>query len=176
MSSDSIEEEERIANERLGDPDAEFIHGSIRELSGLHNSIVALDRTATVADAVHMMIQNRKGVILIVDNDKLIGLFSERDVLTRVVAQRLAPAETSIVDVMTADPECLNFDDEIVFALNKMTVGGFRHVPVLDEDGSPAAVVSMRDVVEHIVSYYSNEVFNLPATPDARVSSKREGA
>ena len=79
------------------------------------------------------------------------------------------PAETPIVDVMTPDPECLCFDDEIVFALNKMTVGGFRHVPILDEDGVPTAVVSMRDVVDHIVSYYSDEVFNLPATPGARV-------
>ncbi|MCP4783643.1 MAG: CBS domain-containing protein [Fuerstiella sp.] len=176
MSSDGIEEEERIANERLNDPDAEFIHGSIRELSGLHDTIVALDRSATVGDAVQTMIQNRLGVILIVEDNKLIGLFSERDVLTRVVAQERVPAVTPIVDVMTPDPECLHFDDEIVFALNKMTVGGFRHVPILDDDGAPIAVVSMRDVVDHIVSYYSNEVFNIPATPDARVSSRREGA
>ncbi len=176
MSSDGIEEEERIANERLNDPDAEFIHGSIRELSGLHDTIVALDRSATVGDAVQTMIQNRLGVILIVEDNKLIGLFSERDVLTRVVAQERVPAVTPIVDVMTPDLECLHFDDEIVFALNKMTVGGFRHVPILDDDGAPIAVVSMRDVVDHIVSYYSNEVFNIPATPDARVSSRREGA
>lgn len=122
------------------------------------------------------MIQNRMGAILIVDDNKLVGLFSERDVLTRVVAQGRIPAETPIVDVMTPDPECLCFDDEIVFALNKMTVGGFRHVPILDEDGAPTAVVSMRDVVDHIVSYYSNEVYNLPATPESRVSSTREGA
>ncbi|MEO2016125.1 MAG: CBS domain-containing protein [Fuerstiella sp.] len=176
MSSDGIEEEERIANERMSDPDAEIVHGSIRQLSGLHHTIVALDRSATVDDAVKTMIQHRMGAILIVEDNKLIGLFSERDVLTRVVAQGLVPTDTSIVDVMTADPECLLFDDEIVFALNKMTVGGFRHVPILDEDGVPVAVVSMRDVVDHIVSYYSDEVYNIPATPDARVSSQREGA
>ncbi|MDG1897449.1 MAG: CBS domain-containing protein [Fuerstiella sp.] len=176
MCSDGIDEEERIPNERLSDPDAEIIHGAIRQLSGLHDSIVALDPTATVDDAVQTMIQNRMGAILIVDDNKLVGLFSERDVLTRVVAQGRIPAETPIVDVMTPDPECLCFDDEIVFALNKMTVGGFRHVPILDEDGAPTAVVSMRDVVDHIVSYYSNEVYNLPATPESRVSSTREGA
>ena len=175
MSSDNIDEEERIANEQLAQA-TEIIRGTIRELSGLNEAVVSLDRSATVADAVNAMIENRMGALLIVEDGKLYGLFSERDVLTRVVAQGRVPAETPITDVMTPDPECLSFDDEIVFALNKMTVGGFRHIPILDNDGTAIAVVSMRDVVAHIVSYYPDEVFNLPSDPDSGLSSQREGA
>lgn len=175
MSSDSIDEEERIANEQQAQ-DTKMVRGTIRELSGLNKRVVSLDRSATVADAVNAMIQNHMGALLIIEDGRLYGLFTERDVLTRVVAQGRVPAETSIRDVMTPDPECLSFDDEIVFALNKMTVGGFRHIPILDKHGTAVAVVSMRDVVAHIVSYYSAEVFNLPSNPDAGLSSEREGA
>ena len=175
MSSDSINEEERVAIEQQTQT-AEIIRGSIRELYGLNDRVVAIHRSATVADAVDAMIQNRMGALLIMEDGKLYGMFSERDVLTRVVAQGRVPADTRISDVMTPDPECLSFDDEIVFALNKMTVGGFRHIPILDKYGTAVAVVSMRDVVAHIVSYYSAEVFNLPSNPDAGLSSEREGA
>ena len=176
MSYDGIDEEERIGNERQREPAADIIQGSIRNLAGLNEHVFSLVRTATVADAVTAMIQERVGAVLIVEEGQLFGLFTERDVLTRVVAAGLIPSETPLVDVMTSKPECLSFDDEMVFALNKMTVGGFRHIPILDAQGAPTAVVSMRDVVEHIVSYFSTEVFNLPGHPEGSFTSKREGA
>ncbi|MEQ9408520.1 MAG: CBS domain-containing protein [Fuerstiella sp.] len=176
MSSDSIDEEARISEERLSDQAAEIICGSIRELAGLKPTVIALPRSATVADAVDAMIENKMGAVLIVEDGQLFGLFTERDILTRVVAAERVPSQTPITEVMTTSPECLSFDDEIVFALNRMTVGGFRHVPILDENGVPTTVVSMRDVVEHIVSFYSNEVFNLPSSPGEGAFSHREGA
>ena len=180
MSIDGIEEEERIAQERIARAQADeqttaIIGGSIQELA-LSDKIVALESTATVADAVKAMIDNRLGAVLIVENDRLLGLFTERDVLTRVVAHGLTTSDTLVAEVMTRDPECLSCEDGIVFALNKMTVGGFRHIPILDDTGAPASVLSMRDVVEHIVSFYSDEVFNLPGKPGDGLTSRREGA
>ena len=175
MANDGIDEEERIAQEQMNDHAAEIIRGSIREL-GLNREIISLDPTASVSDAVAKMISNRLGAVLVVEDGKLLGLFTERDVLTRVAAVSGSESDTPISNVMTSDPECLSFDDGIVFALNKMTVGGFRHIPILNDEGSPAAVLSMRDVVEHIVSFYSDEVFNLPDTPEDIRPSKREGA
>lgn len=175
MSNDIIKEEERVAAEQQVET-AEIIRGTIREVCGLSERVVALDRSATVADAVKAMIQNRIGTLLIVEDGKLYGMFSERDVLTRVAAQGRVPEETPIVDVMTHAPECLSFDDEIVFALNKMVVGGFRHIPLLDRNGTPIAVVSMRDVMAHIVSFYPSEIFNLPPEPSVGRAGQREGA
>jgi CBS domain-containing protein len=175
MSSDIIKEEERVANEQQVET-AEIIRGTIRELCGVSGEVISLNRSATVADAVSAMIQNHIGTVLIMEDGKLYGMFSERDVLTRVAAQGRVPAETAIVEVMTHAPECLSFDDEIVFALNKMVVGGFRHVPILDRNGTPVAVVSMRDVMAHIVSFYPSEVFNLPPEPAVGRTGQREGA
>ena len=175
MSSDNIEEEERIADEQHAQA-IQIIHGTIRDLSGLKRNVVSLEPSASVEDAVNAMIEHRMGSVLIVEDGKLQGLFSERDVLTRIVAQGRVPAETPISEVMTSDLECLSFDDEIVFALNKMTVGGYRHIPILDKDGTATAVISMRDVVEYIVSYCSSEVYNLPSDPADVFTSKREGA
>ena len=62
---------------------------------------------------------------------------SEWDVLLKVVAQGLDNATVAVSDVTTPDPECLQHDDEIVYAMNKMAVGGYRHVPVLKDDGAP---------------------------------------
>lgn len=176
MTSDSINEEARIGDERLLEQAAEIIQGCIGELTGTGQHVVALDASATVCDAVRSMIENRVGVVLIVDGERLAGLFSERDVLTRVIAHHLNPVETPVTDVMTESPECLSADAEIVYALNRMTVGGFRHIPIVDNEGRPQAVLSMRDVVQHIVSFYPNEIFNLPANPDANISRQREGA
>ncbi|MEO1984672.1 MAG: CBS domain-containing protein [Fuerstiella sp.] len=174
MSNDNIEEEERIANEQYAQA-TEIIRGTIRELPELRERTVSLGRTGTVADALNLMVEHRTGAVLIMEDGKLYGLFTERDVITRIFAQGRAPADTTITDAMTLDPECLSYEHEIVFALNKMTVGGFRHVPILNDDGVPVAVLSMRHLVEHIVSYYSDEVYNLPPSEDGFTSS-REGA
>ena len=94
MSYDGIDEEERIGNERQREPAADIIQGSIRNLAGLNEHVFSLVRTATVADAVTAMIQERVGAVLIVEEGQLFGLFTERDVLTRVVAAGLIPSET----------------------------------------------------------------------------------
>lgn len=176
MTTDSINEETRIGDERLNDQMAEIISGSIAELAVIGNRVVSLQKSASVADAVAAMIEHRVGAVLVVENETLVGLFSERDVLTRVVAQGRTPAETPLSEVMTENPQSLTFDEEIVFALNRMTVGGFRHIPIVDGARVPQAMLSMRDVVQHIVSFYPNEVFNLPCTPDGNISRQREGA
>ena len=76
---------------------------------------------------------------------------------------------------MTPEPEVLAVGETVAYALNKMSVGGFRHVPVVDHKGHPAFVVSVRDIVEFLVEAFPRQVLNLPA--ERAVSQKsREGA
>ena len=150
------------------------LQGSLRRLDSLP-SVISLAPTATAGEAVTEMINNRVGCVLVTEDSKLVGLFSERDVLTRLVAKGLNPAKVVLQDVMTSDPECLTRDSKLAFVLNKMTVGGFRHIPIVDDQSNPEAVVSMRDVVEYVVSFYANLVFNLPDSERGKPSS-REGA
>ncbi len=95
--------------------------------------------------------------------------------LFRVVDRGRNPATLPLAEVMTPDPEALSVRSTVAYALNKMCVGGFRHVPVVDEEHRPAFVVSVRDVEELLVEAFPREVLNLPV--EGKKSQKaREGA
>ena len=116
------------------------------------------------------------GAFLVIENEKLAGVFSERDVLTKAVADNIDLESTTVSELMTSDPETLSQDHELALCIaEKMAVGGYRHVPLLDDSGKPVSVVSMRDIVDFIVSLYQKQVLNLP-DPDAPNSGSREGA
>src|SRR5262249_755159 len=97
---------------------------------------VCLRETVTVQDAVDPVVARRQAGVLIVDAaDQIIGIFTERDVLRRVVGQGLDPRRTSIGQVMTRDPQALRLRDRVAHALHSMSVEGYRTVPVVDEAG-----------------------------------------
>ena len=129
-----------------------------------------------VSDAIQSMVEQRVGIVMIVDDGRLAGVFSERDVLVKVAAADINVSTTPVADLMTKNPQTLRPHDELVYALNQMSVGGFRHVPIVDDDNRPVAVVSMRDIVEYIVSLYPDEVLKIPPSPDQSISQTREGA
>lgn len=106
---------------------------------------------------------------------KISGIFSERDILNKIVGFRLDLDTEPVQKYMTPNPECLHFEDSIAFALNKMTAGGFRHVPIVNNDLKTVAVVSMTDIINHLGEFYFNEVFNLPPKP-LRRQNEVEGA
>ncbi|MDB5107477.1 MAG: domain containing protein, partial [Candidatus Binatus sp.] len=83
---------------------------------------------------------------------------------------------TPISTCMTRDPFTLPADANVAFALNKMVLEGFRHIPLVDENGRPIAVVSMRNVIEYLGEVYSREMVTIPPLPNQGPSGKREGA
>lgn len=134
----------------------------------------------TVTDAMRAMQRERRGCVLITTDGtsktRLAGIFTERDVLYRVVDRGRNPADLPLGEVMTEDPEAVPAGASIAWVLNKMAIGGFRHVPVVDDMGAPAFVVSVRDVVEFLVDFFPSDVLNLPPEYGPPRSSKREGA
>ena len=140
---------------------------------------VVFPAEATVTDAVRAMQREHRGCVLITDDgtlrSKLTGIFTERDVLFRIVDRGRNPATLPLGQVMTADPEVLPLRSTLAYALNKMSLGGFRHVPVVDDEHRPRFVVAVRDVVEFLVAAFPSEVLNLP--PESSPSPRsREGA
>lgn len=99
-----------------------------------------------VSEAARWMQGRRVGAILVVDGDRLVGIFTERDALFRVVAEKRDPATTLLSDVMTANPTTIGPRDSFPTALQIMHAGRFRHVPVV-EDGKPVGIVSSRDAM-----------------------------
>ncbi len=141
---------------------------------------ITLSPTATVTEAIRAMQRDHRGCVLVTDdgteNSKLTGIFTERDVLFRIVDRGRNPAALPIGEVMTADPETLSVRASVAYVLNKMSVGGFRHVPVVDDEHRPACVVSVRDVVSFLVAAFPREIQNLPTEHEVTPPRTREGA
>jgi len=178
MDEQIILEEESIASERaleaaqLG---AAISKRPIRKLPTLRPP-VCVSPSTSIADAVAAMNESRTGCVLVTEAERLVGVFTERDVLTKIVARPVDITATPVSQVMTPDPECLTLDDGISFALNMMSVGGFRHIPLIDTAGRPTGVVAMRDIVDFIVDLFPSEVLNLPPSPAHGIAREREGA
>ena len=134
----------------------------------------------SATDAMRAMQEQKRGCALITQDGtasgKLLGIFTERDVLFRIVDRGRNPTSLPLTEVMTRDPEAVPADASIAWVLNKMAVGGFRHVPVIDENGCPSGVVAVRDVVQFLVEFFPSEVLNLPPDYSAGHFKNREGA
>jgi len=109
-------------------------------------TLVTAPADATVADAARLMQRHRVGALLVVEGERLTGIFTERDALFRVIAEGRDPQATLIGEVMTRDPQTIAADRPFGHALHLMFEGGFRHVPVI-ENGQPVGVVSSRDAL-----------------------------
>jgi CBS domain-containing protein len=117
------------------------IHEVIRE-----QKPVTVSKTASVREAAKLMAKESVGALLVVESDRLIGIFTERDALFRVLARGLDPDRTSIAEVMTSKLLTIPPDRPLGHALHMMFEGGFRHVPVVQE-GKPVGIVSARDAL-----------------------------
>jgi CBS domain-containing protein len=130
---------------------------------------------ATLAETVNRMQEGLRGCALVIDAGRLVGIFTERDVLMRVVGRPIDLERTAIRNYMTANPVTLPSDSSVAFALNRMLIEGFRHIPLVDEHGRPTGVVSMRLLIEYLSDFFNRDLLNLPPEPRASFRS-REGA
>jgi CBS domain-containing protein len=107
------------------------------------------DASEDVARVVARMHLEGIDCLLVTEGGRLAGIFTDRDALLKLAGRGLEHGP--IRDLMTTDPVVLRHDDTIAVAINKMAVGGFRHVPIV-EGGRPIAVVSARDIFRHIAT------------------------
>ena len=100
----------------------------------------------TVLAATQRMVENGVGALLIMDGERLVGIFTERDVLRRVVAEERLPSEVRVGDVMSGDVACCTRDTSIDEVENLMRQQRIRHIPVVDEIGTVTGILSIGDV------------------------------
>jgi CBS domain-containing protein len=102
---------------------------------------------STVSNAAQLMAKRNAGAVLVVANDRLLGIFTERDVVFRVIAKGLDAKTTLLIDVMTAAPKTLDPGAAYGHALVLMQENSFRHVPVV-ENGRPIGIISARNAMD----------------------------
>ncbi len=134
----------------------------------------SIDASQTVADAVAAMREENIGCLLITDAGRVAGLFTERDLLTRVLSLG-RPLDTPIRMCMTPNPVSVSPKDSVRTAVRRMQKGGYRHLPVVDEENRPVGILSARRVVHYLVEHFPGLVFNLPPQPD-RYPESPDGA
>ncbi len=140
--------------------------------------LFVVQRNATVTEAVRMMATHNVGIVNVLDGDRLVGVFSERDVVRRVVDRGLDPARTSVGDVMTADLVVADADEDYQSAMRKMDQANIRHLPVVSEGGL-LSMISIRDLMRvdiqdkgEEIRYLHQYLYQVP--PD--VAARRPGS
>jgi CBS domain-containing protein len=110
------------------------------------SNVLCIRPEATVLEATQVMNRHKIGCLVVMSGSDVVGIFTERDVLRRIVAAELPPAETSVWDVMTQDLSTTHPDAEIDDIRVTMMDQRIRHMPVCDHDGSLQGIISLGDV------------------------------
>jgi len=154
---------------RLGEA---ILNSPIRTLKP--KEAVSVPASASIADAIRVMLDRGIGAVLVTgDGGAVAGIFTERDVMRRVTLSGVDHARP-VREVMTPDPDTLGPEDGVAFALNRMVVQGYRHIPIVVAD-APVGILSVRDVVAHVVSLMPARVLNLPPEPGLEARSPHGG-
>ncbi|MCC6275209.1 MAG: CBS domain-containing protein [Leptospiraceae bacterium] len=134
---------------------------------------VVVSKGTMLTECIQMMKERRTGACLVVENNKLCGIFTERDVLKKVHLNRVSLKE-SVDSFMTANPKTLPKNTALGKAIQELIQGGFRHLPVVDDNNRPIGMVFVRGIVDYIAEHFPNEVYNLP--PEMQTFTSQEGA
>lgn len=126
-----------------------------------YRRLVAVAHEATVGDALRKMQAEKVGCCLVVEGDELVGIFTERNLVVRVLEPGL-PLDTPIAECMTLDPEVVSADAPIRTLFTCLHRGGFRHAPVVDEDGHAVGTTSVKRAVRFLGSILPGVVQNAP--------------
>lgn len=94
-----------------------------------------------------------RGALLVTENSELVGIITERDLIRRIVSPNKDINKTSLSQVMTNQPETLTKEDPIVFALNLMHLGRYRHVPLVNDENVPVGIITSKNIAQYISQF-----------------------
>src|SRR5580658_11089003 len=125
--------------------------------------VVAVPKSATVLEAIQAMVERNVGATVVVEEGRLLGIFTERDVVTRVVSKRLDPETTRVDSVMTTAVKTVREDADRSSILQLMNTNHIRHLPVVDAEGRVVHILSMRHLLRAEVHDLQQTVWELVA-------------
>jgi CBS domain-containing protein len=125
--------------------------------------VVSVSKEATVMDAVRAMVERNVGATVVLDGGRLVGVFTERDVVTRVVLKNRSPEATPVAEVMTTSVLTVREDTDRSSVLRLMSENHIRHLPVVDAEGRVITMLSMRHLLRAEVNDLKQTVWELVA-------------
>lgn len=131
---------------------------------------VRVTLTTTLGEVVAALREKGRGAVLVEELGRIVGIFSERDLMLRVDHADLAWSARRVDEVMTKEPRTIGENEPIEEALNIMLTGGHRHLPIVDAAGALVGIVSVRDILIHIVGFFPADFLNLPPDPEREAS------
>lgn len=129
-----------------------------------------VERITSMRETVKAMRSTHRGVALICDHGKLVGIFTERDLLKKIIGEPVNWS-ASVEQFMTPNPAKLSPDDSIVRAMKLMYEGDYRNTPLIDASGKAAGVVTVRDVITYFAELFPKEALNLPPDPYQKMAT-----
>lgn len=135
---------------------------------------ILVEEDATYGQVLEIMRGAKKGSVIVCRKGKLVGIFTERDVLNRCLLENIAPS-TPIQRLMTPDPISVNANTTLGEAVELMHNKGVRNLPWVDAKGSPKGILTVGRVIRYLADNYPSEVVNLPPEPH-QTTHESEGA
>ena len=164
------DDQELEANQEWFDSlDNEHEHG-MREAVRIQDPIssmqlmepLIIDLGTSLRHVLDTMQDSKRNCILTLNNEKLGGILTERDIFLKVTGKGYDLDLTVIDEFITSNPESVTPEDPLAYALNKMHIGGFRNVPVVNDELYPIGIISITDIISTIADYFHSEIINLP--------------
>ena len=153
---------------------AHEIHVSLKDIM---RPIVTIDIDCSTNEAIDILLTHKIGAAPVVENGYLRGIFSERDVLYKILNKQVGDLDVvGVKEFMIADPQTAGPEDFLNTAILYMARGHYRHVPIVDTENRPVGMVSIRDAISYLVEEFPKEVLTLPPRPVRDAFKAREGA
>ena len=154
---------------------ADTFNRPISELRSRDREVVCVRPSASVGRAIALMQKEHIGALVVTDErGMLVGIVTERDLLMKVLGRVERYEHLPVSEIMTPRPESLHETDQLAYLINVMHLGGFRHVPVVDEHGAVKQIVSVRDVLAFVLERFTADIQNIP--PSLRAARPRAKA
>ena len=134
-----------------------------------------VDLGTSLRHVLDTMQNNKRNCVVTLKDDKLGGILTERDILLKVTGKGYDLDLTVIDEFITISPDYVTPEDPLAYALNKMHIGGYRNVPVVNDELYPIGIISITDIISTIAEYFHSEIINLPSLDKIVDKSTQEG-
>lgn len=137
------------------------------------NDPLLVSPDAKVGDVLRLLRAHRAGSVLVCEESRLLGIFTERDALLWMASGQ--SNEVAIESLMTRDLQTLDEKATVADAIRLMSRGGYRRLPIVSSDGKPTGVAAVHGIVHYLVDHFPQTIYTLPPQPNS-ITSEREGA